>query len=366
MQRVYLVPGFFGFANLGDLRYFGHVHRLLGERFAAAGVEASIHEVPTRPTASLKRRAQRLHETIAATATPGDTIHLVGHSSGGLDCRLLTSPGVQIDIDVEPFASSVKSVVTVSTPHRGTPSAAAFSTLAGKRLLRLLSLMTMVIIRQGRVPLTMVLGIGNVVRRLEGLLDDEQGIEDEIFAGLLSELDDERRGQITTFFGEIGEDQALLAQIAPDAMDAFNTGTIDRPDVRYGAVLTRARRPNLKGVLEAGASPYAQASNALYVACHHLAGAGGPAFTATTAALNSYWPDLTESDNDGMVPTASQPWGETIAAVDADHLDVIGHFSGDDAVPPHYDWIRTGTGYRRAAFEATWDAVFAFLLQNGR
>ena len=40
---------------------------------------------------------------------------------------------------------------------------------------------------------------------------------------------------------------------------------------------------------------------------------------------------------------------------------MIGHFTGPDSEPPHYDWIRTGTGFRRPAFEETWDAVFAFL-----
>ena len=288
-------------------------------------------------------------------------LHLVGHSSGGLDARLFASPGVQLDVEVEGWASALQSVVTVATPHRGTPSAAAFNTLAGKRLLRLLSLMTMVVIRRGKLPLDVTLAITQQIRRFSDVLDDTSGLVDEVFTGLLNELTDQRRDDIVAFFHDIGEDQALLPQIGPDAMDAFNVGTIDRPGVRYGAVITRARRPGLRGVLGAGVSPYAQASNALYVACHHLAAAGGPALAAQAAALRSRWPDIGVEDNDGMVPTASQPWGQTIAAIDADHLDVIGHFTGDDIEPPHYDWIRTGTGYRRPAFESTWAAVFAFL-----
>jgi len=363
MQRVYLIPGFFGFAHLGDLRYFGHVHRFLVDRCVRAGVQAQVHEVHALPTASLKRRTQRLVETVAATAQRGDGLHLVGHSSGGLDARLFASPGVQLGVEVEPWAAQLRSVVTVSTPHRGTPSAAAFSTLAGKRLLRLLSLMTIVVIRRGSLPLHFTLSLGQRLRRAGDLLDDTSGIVDELFAGLLNELTDERRDQIAAFFRDVGDDQALLPQIAPDAMDAFNVSTIDRPEVRYGAVVTRARRPGLRAVLEAGASPYAQASNALYVACHRLAASGGPAFDAQLVGLRDRWLDLETSDNDGMVPTASQPWGELVAAVDADHLDVIGHFTGPDAQPPHYDWIRTGTGYRRPAFEDTWSRVFDFLFR---
>lgn len=361
MQRVFLVPGFFGFANLGELRYFGHVHRYLEARFASAGIEGSVHEVATLPTASLKRRTQRLLQAVVAVAQPGDSIHLIGHSSGGLDARLFTSPGAQIDAELEPFAQQVRSVLTIATPHLGTPAAAAFSTLAGKHLLRLISLLTMVVLRRGRIPVQLLLEAGQLFRRFDGMLDDAPGMIDEIFVGLLNELTDERREQIVTFFGEVGDDQALLSQIAPDAMDAFNVGTTDRPGVRYGSVVTRARRPGLHGVLEAGLSAYAQGSNALYVGCHRLA-AGSTG--GSVAGLAATWPDLLLSDNDGMVPTVSQPWGRIVATVDADHLDVIGHFGGEDEIPPHYDWIRTGTGYGRQGFERTWNACFAFLTEG--
>jgi hypothetical protein len=30
-------------------------------------------------------------------------------------------------------------------------------------------------------------------------------------------------------------------------------------------------------------------------------------------------------DNDGVVPTLSQPWGRVVALLEADHLDVVGH-----------------------------------------
>ncbi|MEZ4317619.1 MAG: hypothetical protein R3F61_08940 [Myxococcota bacterium] len=362
MKRVFLVPGFFGFANLGELRYFGHVHRLLVRRFEDAGIEASVHQVRTLPTSSLKRRTQRLLEAVAAASSPGDTIDLVGHSSGGLDARMFASPGARIDSELEPWAQQVRSVLTVATPHLGTPSAEAFATASGKRMLRLISAMTLVVLRQGSIPLTVLLEAGHLFRRVDGLLeDDAPGLVDEVFRGLLDQLDSDRRSEVAAFFAEVGEDQALLPQIAPDAMDAFNVGTGDRPGVRYGCVLTRARRPGLHGVMDAGLRPYAQASNALYVACHRLA-SGGPEYAPAATALAPFWSDLTPADNDGMVPTASQAWGRVVAAVDADHLDVIGHFAGEDAVPPHYDWIRTGTGYSRSAFEATWNACFEFLV----
>jgi hypothetical protein len=64
-HRIYLVPGFLGFANLGRITYFGHVRRILAARFAALEVDARIHVVRTHPTTSLPRRASRVAETIA-------------------------------------------------------------------------------------------------------------------------------------------------------------------------------------------------------------------------------------------------------------------------------------------------------------
>lgn len=87
-HHVYLVPGFLGFVNLGRISYFGHVQRELGERFAALGFRARIHLSRTPPTASLPERAARLAETISRTAPRSDAaLHLIGHSSGGLDVR---------------------------------------------------------------------------------------------------------------------------------------------------------------------------------------------------------------------------------------------------------------------------------------
>ena len=51
-----------------------------------------------------------------------------------------------------------------------------------------------------------------------------------------------------------------------------------------------------------------------------------------------------------------------IAAMAADHLDIIGHFghSGDDH--EHYDWLITRSRFDRRAFESTWGALLDYLL----
>src|SRR5262249_9631759 len=100
--HVVLVPGFFGFANLGDLAYFGHVHAFLRDAGAARVLEALLDVGRTERTASLPRRAARVAETLRDEATGDAPVHLVGHSSGGLDCRLLLDPGVRRELPFDP------------------------------------------------------------------------------------------------------------------------------------------------------------------------------------------------------------------------------------------------------------------------
>lgn len=85
VHHIYLVPGFFGFANLGELVYCKHVREFLLAAFARRGLALHVGVVETRPTASLPRRAERVLATMARTLSDGEgPVHLIGHSSGGL------------------------------------------------------------------------------------------------------------------------------------------------------------------------------------------------------------------------------------------------------------------------------------------
>ena len=166
-HHFYLVPGFFGFANLGELKYFGHVRDFLVAQAAARRVDAAVHVVKTHPTASLPRRAVCIAETIARTAPRGlEPLHLIGHSSGGLDCRLMVAPHVMLptSLNVDRLAGRVHTVVTVSTPHYGTPIASFFTGLLGQRVLQVLSLSTIYVLRFGHLPIAALLQLGGLVR----------------------------------------------------------------------------------------------------------------------------------------------------------------------------------------------------------
>src|SRR5262249_6738272 len=150
-------------------RYFGHLRDALSAISATQGLDVVVHSIRTPPTASLRTRAARLAEAIAASERPGDgIIHLIGHSSGGPDVPLLLHPGVSLPttIDVERIAGRVRTAVTVATPHYGTPVASFFTSLLGQRLLQLLSLVTIYVLRFGPLPVAALLRLGAVFARL--------------------------------------------------------------------------------------------------------------------------------------------------------------------------------------------------------
>jgi pimeloyl-ACP methyl ester carboxylesterase len=371
-HHIYLVPGFLGFASLGRISYFGHVRSVLVERFAALGVDARIHVVHTHPTTSMPTRASRLAETIAATAGEGDgPIHLIGHSSGGLDIRLLAAPDVALptEVDVERLAARVRTVVAVSTPHHGTPLASFFTTMQGQRLLKLLAVGTIYVLQFGRLPLSALLWMGSIFARFDDRVVNN-ALLDELFGRLLTDFTPARRRAVRSILREVVGDQALMLQLTPEAMDVFNASVVQRKGVLYGSVVSQAARPSLRSTIGAGLDPGAQATRALYGALYSLTAATSDHLTprlgpeVTRLLRHTYGAIPSAADNDGIVPTRSQVYGHVLHAAVADHLDVLGYFGDAAHDPPHVDWVVTGSGFTRPRFEALWGDVSRFLMRK--
>ena len=364
-QDIYLVPGFFGFTNLGRLRYFAHVREFLVARCAALGIDAAVRVVKTFPTSSLPKRAACVLETIAETRTSHTApVHLIGHSSGGLDVRLVAAPNVALPsaMTAERFAACIHSVITIATPHYGTPVASMFATLLGQKLLQLLSLSTIYLLRFGHLPLAALLQLGALFARLDAL-GLNSALLDELFNQLLRDFSVGRRRAVRLLFRAVAADQALLVQLMPEAMDVFNAAVRNRPGVRYGSVVTGGARPGIGSRLDAGLDPSAQATQTIYHALYRLAGRMPRARVRRLSAKEArllrhvYGTVPSRTANDGLVPTRSQLWGEIVHAARADHLDVIGHFHDPEHAVPHVDWLTSGSGFHRQQFEALWTDV---------
>ena len=215
---VVLVHGLFGFDRIGVPGARFDYFRGIAKHLETLGCHA--HAVRLSPAASVPERARELVSAIEAL--PHDRIDLIAHSLGGLDARYaLTHLGL---------ARRVRSLVTVGTPHRGTPLAdlAVKGPLAWPRR----------IVRALGMPLT------------------------------------------------------ALEWLSTESLAKFNAQVLDVPGVRYACVVGGMHRPDSFVPL------------ALVPAHAYLRKVAGP--------------------NDGLVPIASQYWGETLAEIEADHFAQVG------------------------------------------
>lgn len=102
-----LLHGFLGFSHRGPIEYFRGVKKVLRQ----SHIRPLIPEVP--PAGMIAERAETLARQLFRNDAP--SFALVAHSMGGLDARHLIT---HLDPD-----RRVKSLLTIATPHRGTPLA---------------------------------------------------------------------------------------------------------------------------------------------------------------------------------------------------------------------------------------------------
>ncbi len=139
MIPIVLHHGLLGFPELGagpiKLRYFRKIDKVL----AKLGHPVIITRV--HPTAGIETRARQLKETILRQldilGRKGERVLIIAHSMGGLDARFMIS---QLGM-----AEQVAALLTVTTPHRGSPYADwclrnLGQRLGGLRLMRALGL----------------------------------------------------------------------------------------------------------------------------------------------------------------------------------------------------------------------------------
>ena len=368
-HHIVLVPGLFGFAQLGGFDYFMHVEEALASRFLERGADCEFVLVSSPPTGSIVHRTQVLMDAIQKSCSDdAGAIHLVGHSTGGLDIRLLGSPTTWPDLP--DWFDRVRTVTSISTPHYGTPLAYFFTTMAGTRLLEALSLLTYVTLQAGGPPLTILTPVIAALGRLDEALGIESSVLEKTTELLLSFLGEEGLTEVQEWFDGIRTDQGAIIQLTPESMDIFNAGVEDNPDLRYGSVVTRMPPPGPIRLLKNLRSPVNALSAAVFSTLYVGAGRTSKVYPPPSPApeVREYLEQRLEVEidntlNDGMVPTTSMIWGDVLWAGTSDHLDVLGHFHGDRD-SPHTDWMVSGAGFREDDFDGVMDAIAEFQLQR--
>jgi triacylglycerol lipase len=373
-HHVVLVPGFFGFGSLGELTYFIGVKEALEREFARLSLNVEVALVPTLPTASIRHRAARVSETLARVArTRSGPIHIVGHSTGGLDARLAITPTSSLPTtDKFHDHERLRTLVTICTPHFGTPLASAFGSAAGYPLLKLTAALLILLLRHGHLPLRLSLRLASLLVRADDALGFDKTVADQFFRDVIADFSPERRAELVAFIEGVSSDQSLIFQLTPAGCDLLNASTADPDSLRYGSVVCRARPPAWSNLLGFKHNPYAQSMHALYALLHQLASHASekqfpdpvPEQRAVLTRAFGQFPERSWSD--GIVPTLSQVWGEVIHATTADHLDVVGHYGAVRPGQPSTDWLPTRSGFDDRAFDALWGDVARFITEEAR
>jgi pimeloyl-ACP methyl ester carboxylesterase len=356
----------FGFARLASFEYFEHLVRAIEERFGARQREVRVHVCDVHPTASIRRRAARLSAVIAETCADEGAIHVVGHSTGGLDARLVASPNVTLGATARlEWMPRLRSVTSMNTPHFGTPLATFFATVSGQRLLYAISALTVTALKLGAPPLAATSALVAALGRAQpGRL--ELDVVDRAVESVITVLDEASSRELRAWLRLLRDDQGSVIQLTPEAMDLFCAGILDRPGVRYQCVASYATPGSARDWMATLGSPWRAASAAVFTALYNLTArqqARYPCAAPDGSGERQIRAMLGEapaaSASDGIVPLYSQIWGELLWIGKGDHLDVVGHFSGRDG---HSDWLSSGARFTKVRFEVIVDRVVEGML----
>jgi hypothetical protein len=377
---ILLIPGFFGYGAFGPpgaplLEYFAGVINVLGPSLPPEHA-ILVHEPP--PTGSLDERVASLHEAIwmlqrgerlphAAQAVLADRVHLVGHSTGGLDARLFANPkfhwsGGPRGAERTAAIGTIGRVVTLSAPLRGTPLV-DHAVLARDTLLGVTQALTLLgTFRSSRFDSSALEYFRATVpwrrRTPRSGVAAKVVVEAARRAALsrgASDADAEPVArQVEQFVDRIENDRQLFGDLAVDRMERVNREIEGGDDLaRIDSYVTVSPRPP---ILDIGLDlPARVIYRILYGMTAQAPLAGDP----PTGAPIGPGPTITRlaadaTSCDGVVPTRSQTLdGKGVAIVLADHLDVVGSFPGGSGI----NVLRSRSDFDTIRFRELWASV---------
>lgn len=363
--QIYLVPGFFGFSSLGTYSYFFRVGETLKQYLAKAHqLDVEIIRCATQATSSIHRRAQKLaHEVDRNGGADADALHFIGHSTGGLDVRLLLSPGVKLFDDglENRIGEKTRTAICVSTPHYGTPLAGFFTTLPGRQLLQFLTSLSNN--SAGRRSIFWLSKILALAARMDDWFGRDQTFLDHLVNRLLNHITLDADDPIWEFLKTMKIDQGAIIQLTPEALHLFNAAVTDRPGIAYSCVMNAVPTPNLNTLRTESVSPTAALSLLLFTFLHTIARREHPSYPYPSLPGDIFQTLRTTLDmpispscNDGISPLVSQLYGKLIHATRADHLDIVGQFDGAGG-ELFTDWLVSGAQFGEPEFQTVWARI---------
>lgn len=352
-EAVLFVPGFFGFGSFGPagqplVEYFARVQEVMRE---VLGREArfEVHQPP--PTASLETRVGSLHHKIVEALGRTSRLHLVAHSTGGLDARLFLNPryrfpGAPAEVDRARLIERIGVLATLSAPFHGTPVAGRL--LLGSGLTMPVLYFASILASRGRLRL---LGqLANLATLGKRLLEKETTPTEQLIAELAG-VDAVTAHQIRRFLQEVLRDHSLVGDLAPATMSGLNRTLEGTEFPRIQSFVTVAPPPGV-GLSNLLAFAGAPLQRTLYDAAYALSLAPPPTGTRLPEGpwIGPRLGGITETSSDGVVPAWSQTLdGRAKGIVEGDHLDVIGHYESAGAT-----FFRSGSRFDDVRFKLLW------------
>lgn len=403
-QHLVLVPGFGGFDALGSLRYYHGVTEVLDELEEELETELgdphpfTVHFFPNLPTASVQTRARQLQLWLTelwkrSIIRDQDSIHLIGHSTGGLDLRQLlidyqAQRGARRTGGLPPVLDRIASVQFLSTPHRGTALAHHLGNTWWRRAL-CKSVLSM--LYEGTYRLR-ERGAGRLGQLLKVLMPDQ------VTADWIDAFVDTLRGCSSTrdplqqaharsayfnlmrWLRDMAEDFAAITDLDsyPPRRGAtsFSPAHRNEAELEEEKALLREQGIRCCSIVTMARAPEKRFSPELYSVLYLLTSYRPPERLQPLAVpLRWQAPHsrmLAPSENDGLVNSVSQVWPtpQESFLVEADHADVIGHFrsspsagDGDSFSFRQYDLLDSPSGFDNEAFRELWKHIGRFALQ---
>jgi hypothetical protein len=364
---VALVPGFLGFARFGGFYYFADrlIAVIRGVMEEALGRPVPVVPVTTLPTDGLADRQQELLGNLFEVCDKvGDVerIHLIGHSTGGVDAQLLACTtsfaGDPWDADDGAVLEKIRSVVTISAPHFGTG-------LAESRLAR-----------WGENPLLHPTALLPELRTLVNLaLLVPRDLAATAGLGLAAPND------VLRFMWQVAQNRELIRDLRPEAMQEVRARLTHDPRIALTCFVTGTSprddgdRPSdpffrdLHGLTEGPPSVAAEVEGCGRLLRDLLEARPDLVIRRDGARMPDFSPGL----NDGVVNSLRQlvhpdRADEVGGFVVADHADVLGHYDRQDALVEGRSYnaglFHSGAGFGDDQFFALYRRVGQAILKT--
>lgn len=419
--HIVLIPGFAGFDALGQMEYYAGVtpqFRAWKDAKLGKRDRATLHYFDNLPTAAVETRATKLRDYLAKRIArgefqPGDSVALVGHSTGGLDIRrmiwdlhLEMKQNRRVSFPVDGTAGSpyeapaaeilrlINRIVFLSVPQYGTNIAdwvRRNETIANLLIAQMrtgVEISQIPLLDALQQTLTDVFADGSDLDLMQAIDDALREAEVRLAANHMQAAESQEcASELALYLRQIATDFSAIDDLAaklpehPDTSPAhFNKK--HRADEKR---LWKRERIETMSFATLGPRPSAfapktavdDACDLVYWLCYQAC-ANGPFEHHDVDHMPKprrlkdekglpHTMDL--SDNDGIVNTASMLWpnGSDTVLVNADHMDIVGHFHRTHAAHPDngrrynsYNLLKSGSGFNCDTFRRVWSRVFDF------